>query len=115
MALALTSTLAACNTDRNDGNGMIDRTNGNNSVGDAVGTAGRAVDAAAETVDIKAALIAERGLDSSNINVDTDRTTKMVMLKGSVPTDAQKSLAETIARREAAGYQVTNQLTVIAR
>ena len=82
---------------------------------DAVRTAnegaGRA-DAAMETFDVKTALISDRNIDASDINVDTVRETRVVVLRGSVPTDAQKDLAGTIAQREAEGYRVDNQLTV---
>lgn len=68
--------------------------------------------AGVETMDVKAALIADGRVDAANINVDTIATTKTVVLKGSVPTAEQKTLAETIARDQAKGYTVTNNLTV---
>lgn len=71
--------------------------------------------AAAETVDVKAALIADGRVDASNINVDTSASTKTVVLKGSVPTADQKAAAERIAREQAKGYTITNQLTVVAK
>ena len=70
--------------------------------------------AATQTVDVKAALIADGRVDASNINVDTSASTKTVVLKGSVPTAQQKALAEQIARDKAEGYTVSNQLTVKA-
>jgi osmotically-inducible protein OsmY len=70
--------------------------------------------AGAQTVDVKAALIADGRVDASNINVDTSASTKTVVLKGSVPTAQQKTLAEQIARDKAEGYKVSNQLTVKA-
>jgi osmotically-inducible protein OsmY len=82
------------------------------SAGDAVANAGRAADAAVETMDVKAALMADSRVDAGNINVDTDHTTKTVVLKGRVPTAAQKTLAEQIASEKAVGYRVQNQLTV---
>ena len=51
-------------------------------------------------------------VDASGINVDTFHETKTVVLKGSVPTAAQKSEAARIAAREAKGYRVDNQLVV---
>jgi osmotically-inducible protein OsmY len=54
-------------------------------------------------------------VDASDINVDTFAATKTVVLKGTVPTEAQKAAAERIAVREAVGYKVNNQLTVRAR
>ena len=71
--------------------------------------------AAMETVDVKAALIADGRVDASSINVDTSASTKTVVLKGSVPTAEQKTTAETIARDQAKGYTITNQLTVVAK
>jgi len=71
--------------------------------------------AAAETVDVKSALIADGRVDASSINVDTSASTKTVVLKGSVPTAEQKSIAETIAREQAKGYTITNQLTVVPK
>jgi osmotically-inducible protein OsmY len=55
------------------------------------------------------------GVDASDINVDTDGVKKVVVLKGSVTTAAQKNRAEQIATREAVGYRVDNQLVVRAR
>ncbi len=76
------------------------------------GKAGAAVDAAGETIDVKAALMADDLVDASEINVDTFHETKTVVLKGSVTTAAQKTAAGRIAEREAVGYKVDNQLTV---
>ncbi len=78
------------------------------------GEAGAAVDAATETLDVKAALMADSTVDASDINVDTYHETKTVVLKGSVPTAAQKTEAGRIAAREAEGYKVDNQLMVKA-
>jgi osmotically-inducible protein OsmY len=74
-----------------------------------------AVDAATETLDVKAALMADNTVDASDINVDTYKETKTVVLKGSVPTAAQKDEAGRIAAREAEGYKVDNQLIVKPR
>lgn len=81
----------------------------------AAGSAGAALDAAKETIDVKAALMADASVDASDINVDTYQETKTVVLKGSVATAAQKEEAGRIASREAAGYKVDNQLTVKPR
>jgi osmotically-inducible protein OsmY len=70
--------------------------------------------AATNTVDVKSALIADGRVDASNINVDTSASTKTVVLKGSVPTAQQKTVAEQIARDKAEGYTIQNQLTVVA-
>jgi osmotically-inducible protein OsmY len=71
--------------------------------------------AAAQTVDVKSALIADGRVDASNINVDTSADTRTVVLKGTVPTAEQKATAESIARDKAKGWTITNQLTVAAK
>jgi osmotically-inducible protein OsmY len=88
---------------------------GRDEANDAARTAGEAtsaVDAATETLDVKAALMADSTVDSSDINVDTYHETKTLVLKGSVPTAAQKTEAGRIAAREAEGYKIDNQLVV---
>ncbi|MCC7043054.1 MAG: BON domain-containing protein [Acidobacteria bacterium] len=82
------------------------------AAGEALDNAGRAADAAVETMDVKAALVADTRIDASGVNVDTNHNTKTVMLKGVVPTTAQKTLAEQIAMKQAAGYRVQNNLAV---
>ena len=77
--------------------------------------AGTAVKGAAETVDVKTALISDATIDSSSINVDTDAAAKRVTLRGSVPTAEQKAEAEKIAKQEAPGYTVVNQLAVVPK
>jgi osmotically-inducible protein OsmY len=79
---------------------------------DAVTTAGRVADAAIQTFDVKAALTGDSRVDASNIDVDTDHQTKTVTLKGRVPTAAQKTVAGDIAKSEADGYSIRNELTV---
>lgn len=71
--------------------------------------------AGVETMDVKAALIADGRVDAGNINVDTSASTKTVVLKGSVPTAEQRTVAEAIARDQAKGYIITNNLTVVPR
>lgn len=68
-----------------------------------------------ETMDVKAALIADGRVDSGNINVDTSASTKTVVLKGNVPTADQRTWAEAIARDQAKGYKIDNQLTVVPK
>ena len=86
--------------------------NAGRAAGDAVANAGRAGDAAVETMDVKAALMKDSRVDASDINVDSDHVTKTVTLKGMVPTDSQKTIAEQIAIEKAVGYRVVNALTV---
>ncbi len=73
------------------------------------------VNATKQTVDVKAALMADKNVDASHIDVDTNAATKTVTLKGSVPTRAQKVAADRIARDKAEGYRIVNQLTVSSR
>lgn len=68
--------------------------------------------AGVETMDVKAALIADGRVDAANINVDTSASTKTVVLKGSVATAEQRTTAEAIARDQAKGYTIVNNLTV---
>ena len=80
---------------------------------DAAANTGGAVAAAIETIDVKSALMADRTVDASHINVDTFHETKTVVLKGSVKTATQRDEAARIAAAEATGYRVDNQLTVV--
>ncbi|MEQ1757309.1 MAG: BON domain-containing protein [Vicinamibacterales bacterium] len=82
------------------------------AVSDALSNAARAGDAAVQTLDVKSALTADSRVDASNINVDTDHVTKTIVLKGRVPTAAQKTLAGQIATSHANSYNVRNELTV---
>lgn len=81
-------------------------------LGEAVANGGRAADAAVETLDVKMALVADDRIETDDLNVDTDHTTKTVRLRGSVPTEAQKSIAEQVAQQKAPGYRVSNELAV---
>jgi hyperosmotically inducible periplasmic protein len=80
---------------------------------DAAASTGATVAAAVETIDVKSALIADRTVDASAINVDTLPQTKTVVLKGSVPTAEQREEAGRIAAAEAPGYRIDNQLAVV--
>jgi|SRR5688500_2640108 osmotically-inducible protein OsmY len=75
--------------------------------------AGGALKAAVETIDVKSALMADRTVDASKINVDTFHETKTVVLKGSVKTATQRDEAARIAAAEAQGYRIDNQLTIV--
>ncbi len=66
-----------------------------------------------ETLDVKAAIIADKTVDSGAIDVDTYQDKKVVVLRGSVPNEAQKAKAEQIARDKASGYTVENRLAVV--
>ena len=80
---------------------------------DAARDATGALKAAVETIDIKSALMADRTVDASHINVDTFHETKTVVLKGSVKTATQRDEAARIAAAEAPGYRIDNQLLVV--
>jgi hypothetical protein len=68
---------------------------------------------AIETLDVKSAIIADKTIDSGAIDVDTYQDKKLVVLRGSVPTAAQKAKAEEIARKNATGYTIDNRLAVV--
>ena len=72
-----------------------------------------ALKAAVETIDVKTALMADRTVDASHINVDTFHETKTVVLRGSVKTATQRDEAARIAAAEAPGYRIDNQLTIV--
>ncbi|HWW92254.1 MAG TPA: BON domain-containing protein, partial [Vicinamibacteria bacterium] len=80
-------------------------TEGTKSVGEKVkegaNEVGSEVGAKKQTVDVKAALMLDKSIDASHIEVDTDADTKTVTLKGKVPTAAQKAAAEKVAREKA--------------
>jgi hyperosmotically inducible protein len=79
----------------------------------AAASTGATVAAAVETIDVKSALIADRTVDASAINVDTFAETKTVVLKGSVPTAEQREEAGRIAEAEAPGYRIDNRLAIV--
>jgi osmotically-inducible protein OsmY len=66
-----------------------------------------------ETIDVKTAIVADKTIDSGAIDVDTYQDKKVVVLRGSVPTAEQKARAEQIARENAKGYTIDNQLAVV--
>ena len=74
-----------------------------------------AVRGAVETVDVKTAIIADKSIDSGAIDVDTYQDKKLVVLRGSVPTEAQKQKAGMIAKDNASSYTIDNQLAVVPR
>lgn len=79
---------------------------------EAANKVGATLDAAAQTLQIKTALIDADNLDAAGIDVDTNATTKTVTLKGHVPTAAQKAAAERVAKEKAPDYRVVNELVV---
>ena len=76
---------------------------------------GAAVDATKQHLDVKAALLADKAVDASHIDIDVNKDAKILYLRGTVPTAAQKAAAERIARDKADGFVVRNELTVMAK
>ncbi|HUQ87036.1 MAG TPA: BON domain-containing protein [Vicinamibacterales bacterium] len=72
-----------------------------------------AIRGAAETVDVKTAIIADKTIDSGAIDVDTYQDKKLVVLRGSVPSEEQKRKAGMIAQDNAKSYKIDNQLAVV--
>lgn len=79
---------------------------------EAAAATGAAVGGALETGQVKTALMADKRVDASDINVDTDEGSKVVTLKGTVKTAAEKTIAGEIAAAKATGYTVVNNLTI---
>lgn len=78
----------------------------------AFGMVACGVDDAAVTTGVKAALIADAGLATTTIGVDTQKG--VVTLSGTVGSDALKSKAEEIAKGVKGVKSVVNNLTVKA-
>ena len=74
-----------------------------------------AVRGAVETVDVKSAIIADKDIDSGAIDGDTYQDKKVVVLRGSVPTESQKQRAGMIAKENAKSYTIDNQLAVVPK
>ena len=100
LAVTLVVGSAAC---ANTARGVVEDTKDNAS----------AVRGGLETVDVKSAIIADKTIDSGAIDVDTYQDKKLVVLRGSVPSEAQKARAEQIARQNAKGYTIDNRLAVV--
>lgn len=79
---------------------------------DAAAKTGAAVAGAAETGEVKTALMADKRVDAGDINVDTNEGKKTVTLKGTVKTEPERVIAGEIAMQKAKGYTVINNLTV---
>ena len=79
---------------------------------DATRSVGATLDAAAQTMQIKTALIDADNLDANDIDVDTNASTKTVTLRGHVPSASQKAAAERIAKEKAPDYKVVNNITM---
>jgi predicted small secreted protein len=68
--------------------------------------------AAMETVDVKAALLADTRVKATGINVDTDKEARTVTLNGTVPSESDRTLAVEIATAKAPDYRIVNNLTI---
>lgn len=91
----------------------------NNTVdnaGDAMGNAGdeaaTVATNAAITGKINAAYAANASLSALKINVNTTESNKTVTLLGTVTNAAQKNLATNLAKQQAPGYKIINNLKV---
>ena len=82
------------------------------STKEAANSLGAKIDAAQQTMDVKTALMADKTVDASGIDVDTSADMKTVTLKGHVKTATEKRRAEEIAAAKAPGYRVVNNLVV---
>ena len=71
-----------------------------------------AAEAGAQTINVKTALLADKRVTAKGIDVDTDLATRTVVLKGHVPSEGQKAIAEQIAVERSSGYHVRNELTI---
>jgi len=78
----------------------------------AVKEAGHEIKAQALALEVRATLMADKAVDSSDVHVASDDNAKTLTLSGSVPTAAQKDAAGAIARGRARDYRVLNLLTV---
>jgi predicted small secreted protein len=80
-------------------------------VASAVQEAGREVREKALVLDVKASLLADKRVDASHVHVKADDDARVLILTGSVPTAAQKEVAESIAKSKSGDYRVLNRLT----
>ena len=83
---------------------------------DATRSVGATLDAAAQTMQIKTALIDADNLDANNIDVDTNGATKTVTLKGHVrERRRRRPLPSASRRRKRPDYRVVNNLVSRSR
>jgi hyperosmotically inducible protein len=73
-------------------------------------TAGQAIDDASITAKVKGALLAEKGVNGTDINVETAKG--IVTLTGRVPDQSQVDRAAQVAREVDGVTTVQNKLTV---
>jgi len=111
--LLLASTMGIATACGNTADGAKEDTkNAAEATSEAAASAGSSMDAAGETADVKTALMADQSVDAGDINVNTNKDAKTVTLNGSVKSVAQKARAEEIAKAQAPGYTVVNNLMI---
>lgn len=81
--------------------------------GDAAEKVGDAAGDAATTATVKSAIMANKTLDSTKINVDTKKN--IVYLRGTVASDAQSKLAVAITKKSAPDHSINNLLKVAGK
>lgn len=81
------------------------------ATGDATAEAGKTLDDAAVTAKVKSALVAEPGLKSLTINVDT--TAGIVTLRGTADSPESRVKAEQLAMNVEGVRSVTNEIVVV--
>ena len=109
-ALLVLAVTAACGNTadgaRKDADKAADKT------AEAAASTGEKMSGAMQTTEVKSALMADTRVDAGDINVDTDEAQKVVTLKGTVKTEAQRVLAGEVATSKAVGYSIVNNLTI---
>jgi len=92
----------------------------NEAVGGAVKKTGEAAEqvGAATTITpkVKGALVADKGIDASTLNVTTDEKNKTVIIEGTQPSADKKALVTTVAQKALADghsdFKVQNNVKV---
>ena len=64
---------------------------------------------------LKWQLSGQKGLDASTIAVESDAKTKTVTIHGTVRSAAQRNLVDLIAKKQAKGFKIVNQLEIVNR
>jgi osmotically-inducible protein OsmY len=109
-AAALFALVTACG---NTADGVKkDADNASDKADEMAADAGNSMASAAETADIKTAMMADSIVSAMSINVNTNTETKTITLTGTVDRVAQRDRAEAIAKDKAPGYIVMNNLAV---
>ena len=67
---------------------------------------------AATTLSVKTALMADKRVDASRIDVDSDAVAKIVHIRGKVVTQPEVEISTQIAQEKAPDWKVSNELVV---